>query len=160
MPPGSPSAPALQFILRAASEADVPFLLALRRQTMDRHLARSGRPADDAAHLARILYHWEHARIVLVAGEPAGLLKAYRGASAWHVVQIQVAPAWQGQGLGARLLREVLAQADAAGLPTRLEVLKANPARRLYERLGFRIVADAGDDQYQMERPARPPGAW
>jgi len=139
--------------LRDAVESDLPYLLALRRQTMDAHLAASGLPADDAAHLGRILYHWEDARIVLVDGAPAGLLKAYRGPSAWHVVQIQVEPGRQGQGLGGQLLGRVLAQADAAGLPARLDVLKANPARRLYERLGFRVEAETGTE-YHMVRPA------
>ncbi|MBV7482687.1 GNAT family N-acetyltransferase [Bordetella sp. BOR01] len=139
--------------LRPALESDLPYLLALRRQTMDAHLASSGLPADDAAHLTRICYHWEDARVVLLDGAPAGLLKSYRGPSAWHVVQLQVAPEYQGQGLGARLLRQVLTQADAAGLPTQLDVLKTNPARRLYERLGFRIVADTGVE-YHMERAA------
>ncbi|MBO1110560.1 GNAT family N-acetyltransferase [Bordetella petrii] len=139
--------------LRPALESDLPYLLALRRQTMDEHLASSGLPADDATHLARIRYHWEDAHIVLFDGAPAGLLKSYRGPAAWHVVQVQVAPQYQGRGLGARLLREVLAQADAAGLPAQLDVLKTNPARRLYERLGFRIVADTGAE-FHMERPA------
>ncbi|CAP43281.1 GNAT family N-acetyltransferase [Bordetella petrii] len=139
--------------LRPVLESDLPYLLALRRQTMDEHLASSGLPADDAAHLARIRYHWEDARIVLLDGAPAGLLKSYRGPSAWHVVQVQVAPDHQGQGLGARLLRGVLEQADAAGLPAQLDVLKTNPARRLYERLGFRVVAESGAE-FHMERPA------
>ncbi|MCD0505440.1 GNAT family N-acetyltransferase [Bordetella petrii] len=111
-----------------------------------------GLRVDDGAHLARIRYHWEDACIVLVDAQPAGLFKAYRGAAAWHVVQVQVAPAWQGRGLGARLLRTVLDQADADGLPTRLDVLKTNPARRLYERLGFRVIADGGAE-FHMERP-------
>src|SRR3546814_19613274 len=84
---------------------------------MDANLASSVLPADDATHLTRIRYHWEDARIVLFDGAPAGLLKSYRGPSAWHVVQVQVAPGYQGRGLGARLLSAVLAQADAAGLP-------------------------------------------
>jgi len=151
--PVSRDGPPATLALRRAVESDLPYLLALRRQTMDAHLAASGLPADDAAHLSRVLYHWEDARIVLLDGVPAGLLKAYRGPDAWHVVQIQVAPGHQGRGLGERLLRGVLAQADAAGLPARLDVLRANPARRLYERLGFRIQAQAGAE-YHMVRPA------
>lgn len=32
--------------------------------------------------------------------------------------------------------------ASARGLPTRLQVLKVNPARSLYERLGFELVEE------------------
>src|SRR3546814_10319920 len=91
--------------LRPALESDLPYLLALRRQTMDAHLASSGLPADDATHLTRIRYHWEDARIVLFDGAPAGLLKSYRGPSAWHVVQVQVAPGYQGRGLDRKSTR-------------------------------------------------------
>lgn len=144
--------------LRSAVESDLPYLLALRRETMDAHLATAGLPHDDEAHMARILYHFEDARIVMLDGAAAGLLKAYRDDDAWYVVQVQVAAPYRGQGLGERLLLSVLRQADAAGLPTRLDVLRANPARRLYERLGFRIVDDQGT-QYHMQRPVHPGAA-
>jgi ribosomal protein S18 acetylase RimI-like enzyme len=44
------------------------------------------------------------------------------------------------RGLGTAVLRELLALARARQLPLALRVLKPNPARRLYERLGFRVT--------------------
>ena len=57
---------------------------------------------------------------------------------AW-VQTMAVAPAAQGQGLGARLLLELLDEAARRGQRTvRLEVRSDNaPAQRLYERHGF-----------------------
>jgi hypothetical protein len=50
--------------LRQGTSEDEPFLLALRRLTMDEHLMRVGEPTDDAAHLTRIRYRACDAHIV------------------------------------------------------------------------------------------------
>ena len=57
------------------------------------------------------------------------------------MIDIALLPDHRGRGIGARLLRDVLHEATAAGLPVRLSVERSNPARSLYERLGFRTVA-------------------
>lgn len=46
----------------------------------------------------------------------------------------------RGQGIGARLLAAVIAEARCRGFGLCLSVRTGNPARRLYERLGFRVV--------------------
>ena len=71
------------------------------------------RPQDDEHHLARIRHHFSDAQIVWFHGRPAGLFKAYRDPAGWRLVQIQIDPAFQGQGLGRRLLAGLLEQADA-----------------------------------------------
>ena len=61
----------------------------------------------------------------------------------WHLIQIQMKPVFQGQGLGTQLIQTVIHEARSAGASLSLNVLKANPALRLYERLGFVVVEDA-----------------
>jgi ribosomal protein S18 acetylase RimI-like enzyme len=52
---------------------------------------------------------------------------------------------WRGQGIGTRLLDALLAQARGGGVRRiSLSVEKDNPARRLYERLGFQAVGEVG----------------
>ncbi len=145
--------------LQPATEDDLPFLLSLRKATMTEHLARAGAPQDDAHHLARIRYGFEGARIVWLHGRPAGLFKTLREASSWRVVQIQIDPAYQGQGLGRRLLAGLLRQADHEGVPVTLSVLQGNPARRLYESLGFRAVKEGGQEIDMRYEPGPPPAA-
>jgi ribosomal protein S18 acetylase RimI-like enzyme len=140
--------------LRPALDADIAFLLALRKVTMTEHLARAGEPVDEAAHHARLLHRYNAARIVCIDGAAAGLLKAHRTETARVVVQLQILPELQGRGFGERALRTVLLAAQADGLPVTLDVLRGNPARHLYERLGFDIV---GEDktQFHMSRAPR-----
>ena len=60
-------------------------------------------------------------------------------------IAMAVLPQWRGRGLGTRLLDGLLVQAREKGLETlSLSVEHDNPARRLYERAGFRTVHDAG----------------
>ena len=65
-------------------------------------------------------------------------------------------PECQNRGIGTRLVRDVLAEARAAGLPVRLRVFRVNPARRLYERLGF-VATGETDTHALMERAAERP---
>jgi ribosomal protein S18 acetylase RimI-like enzyme len=73
-------------------------------------------------------------------GRPVGLaMLGVRGGEGW-VGGMGVVPDHRRAGIGERLLRELLDRARARGLArVTLEVLEQNdPARRLYERLGFR----------------------
>ena len=55
---------------------------------------------------------------------------------------IAVLSPYRGQGIGGKLLQALLQKVQAAGYPAlSLSVQKANPAVRLYQRAGFRIVA-------------------
>ena len=130
------------YTLRPAREADLPFLRALRAQSMREHLENSGLAYDEAAQAARIPDRFDCARIVVCDGADVGLFKVCREGSPWELIQIQLLPAAQGRGLGAALIRELLADAAAAGVGVELSVLKANPAQRLYARLGFRPVGE------------------
>jgi ribosomal protein S18 acetylase RimI-like enzyme len=50
----------------------------------------------------------------------------------------------RGRGLGTTILRAILALAASRRKGVELVVLKCNPARHLYERLGFVVIADDG----------------
>ena len=55
-------------------------------------------------------------------------------------VSIGVTEAARGQGVGGRLLSALIADAARRGVGLCLNVRHDNPARRLYERIGFRLV--------------------
>jgi ribosomal protein S18 acetylase RimI-like enzyme len=82
---------------------------------------------------------------LIVSGEQVlGRLYVDRGEAAWLVLDIALLPEHRGRGIGARLLTDVLAEAGAAAKPVQIHVERFNPAQRLYDRLGFRQVADEG----------------
>jgi ribosomal-protein-alanine N-acetyltransferase len=71
-----------------------------------------------------------------------GYFIAMSGVGELHLLNITVAPAWQGQGFGSSLMRTVQAHASALGLDSLwLEVRQSNlKARALYRHLGFAEV--------------------
>lgn len=138
---------------RQAAESDVPFLMRLRRESMDEHLNATGASTSEADHLARLRYRFDCAEVLLQDGNPVGLLKVSRDGQDWKVIQIQLVSELQGQGLGASLLKQVMTEAIAAEASLTLSVLKANPARSLYERLGF-VVESESEYEYNMRHQA------
>ncbi|WP_230432432.1 GNAT family N-acetyltransferase [Plesiomonas shigelloides] len=60
--------------------------------------------------------------------------------SNWHIIDISLLPSLCGQGIGTAILNMVIKKADQVGSPCSLYVRKDNPAKRLYQRLGFRVL--------------------
>jgi ribosomal protein S18 acetylase RimI-like enzyme len=67
---------------------------------------------------------------------------------------IYLAPQQQRRGVGTILIQRLIAEADRSGMLVRLSTAKINPARQLYERLGF-VVVDEGPYKVHMERRRR-----
>lgn len=131
--------------LRPATDGDLPFLLELRLRTMDHHFIAAGMHRSRDEHMQRVLYRFEYASVIIVDGNASGLLKIDRNGTDWHLMQIQVLPEIQSRGVGTQLLGEIVAEARRADATIRLGVLKVNPARRLYERLGFTVTEETAD---------------
>ena len=68
-----------------------------------------------------------------------------------RLVDIALLTEHRNHGIGAQLLRDLISKCESERLPLRLQVTKNNPARHLYERLGFVLT---GEDPmyYEMER--------
>ena len=141
--------------LRATVEADRPFLLHVYRTTREPELTplpwtdeqkdafcAMQFTAQDRSY--RESYPDGAFLVIECDGVAVGRLYRAVGVEAMHLVDITLLPAWRNRGIGTALLQETIALAASAGLPLQLHVDKANPARRLYTRLGFREIEDAG----------------
>ena len=144
------SAPA-SFTLRPATAADRPFLERVYAEARADELAVTGWSADAklafcrsqfAAQDAHYRAHYPGCAFLVIerAGRPVGRLYRARLDGEIRVVDIALLAAERGQGLGGRIMADILAEAAAAGLAVRIHVERTNPARRLYERLGFRVI--------------------
>jgi ribosomal protein S18 acetylase RimI-like enzyme len=128
------------FILRPATVADVEWLCAVRRTTMRQYVEDTFGAWDDDAQCERFRQADERAniRIIMVERLDAGLLHVVHEVNSVFLANIQLLPAFQNRGVGAAVVRQVMAEGQAVQHPVRLQVLKVNrDARRLYERLGF-----------------------
>lgn len=75
--------------------------------------------------------------ILLAEKTPCGYLVVEERPADVHVREIVIHPDWQSQGIGTAILREIQGQAAQRKRPVVLGTFHVNPARRLYERLGF-----------------------
>ena len=78
--------------------------------------------------------------IIEERGEPVGYICILHEEDHDFFDEIALLPEAQGRGIGTALVRDVMQAAEARGVPVRLSVLANNPARRLYESLGFRVT--------------------
>jgi GNAT superfamily N-acetyltransferase len=82
--------------------------------------------------------------VIEVDGVPAGRLYLHRKPKEIRLVDIALLAPFRGKGIGTRLLAELIAEAKKRGVPLTIHVELFNPARRLYERLGFTPVEEHG----------------
>lgn len=135
------------FELIQATEADKPFLLALRKSTMVEHLEKAGLYLSDSEHEFRLNDAYECFHLIVYAGEKVGALKYRELTDKIEIMQMQILPQSQGKGIGKMVMENVLEQSRQQHKNVQLSVLKVNPARLLYERLGFSIT---GEDKYEF----------
>lgn len=91
--------------------------------------------------------------VVEIDGAPAGRLYVQRRAVEMLLLDITLFPERRCQGVGTALLRDLQERACADRVPLRLVVEGFNPARRLFERLGFVEVGQEGRYRQLEWRP-------
>ena len=83
-------------------------------------------------------------RIVMLGAQPIGrIIVDWDQPGASHGVDIAVHPDHRRSGAALAMLRAWIGVADASGRACTLDVIADNPARRIYQRLGF--VEQPGD---------------
>ena len=66
---------------------------------------------------------------------------------------LELLPEYQRRGLGTAITQQVIENAAREGKPVWLQVLKVNPARQLYERLGFDTTGESPTHYHMQRRP-------
>jgi len=147
-----------EIALRPAREGDRELLFALMKDALGPYVIATHGPWDEPAQRERFFEALTRTlslhQIIELGGAPIGCLNVVRSAEQLKLNRVFLLPSHQGRGLGSQLMRGLMREADASRLPIRLRVLRVNPARRLYQRLGF-VVSGETETHYLMERAAR-----
>jgi len=93
--------------------------------------------------------------IIIADGADVGWIQQRHEFNTIFLGSLYVIPALQGRGIGTRVIQKLLSQAGEQSQTVTLAVMKINRARRLYERLGFRIT---NEDEYKLYMKADPRG--
>jgi ribosomal protein S18 acetylase RimI-like enzyme len=132
-----------------AKGEDIEYLLNLRKDTMGEHY-RNAKIIQTSENIReKVLYRFDCAKIVIINGEKAGLVKIIKNRNEWELCQIQLSKKYQRKGIGNSIILGIIQDAKRENSHIRLHVLKGNPAKKLYERLGFK-VSQEGEHSYEM----------
>jgi GNAT superfamily N-acetyltransferase len=147
----------VELTLQAAGPADEEFLATVYSSTRQAELAALPWSDDQRRAFLAMQHRAQHTDyhgrfphaafdLILAGGVPVGRLYVDQGAVEHRVIDIALLPEFRGQGIGRRLLEQVLAGATSARVPVRLHVEAGNRATTLYRRMGFVAVpATEGD---------------
>ena len=140
--------------LRPATPVDHDFLLVVYASTRAEELAQIDWSDEQKAAFVHMQFEAQAAHydahyprqerfVIEVAGERAGRLYLDSGGKEeLRIMDITLLPAFRGRGAGGFLLRQLITEARGTSRPLRIHVEKNNRALSLYERLGFRAIAD------------------
>jgi ribosomal protein S18 acetylase RimI-like enzyme len=142
----------MDFGLRQAVAADREWLWETKTRCLRLYIEQTYGAWDDTQRARfEATFIPEEIFIVSVDGRDAGFVSLRTEPKVIQLFNLMIAPEFQKRGLGTAVLRHVLNLAQARRLPVRLQVMKVNPARRLYERLGFTAVpAEEIPTHYRM----------
>jgi ribosomal protein S18 acetylase RimI-like enzyme len=85
-------------------------------------------------------------------GHPIGF-EALNEGDKLHLIDIAILPEYRNGGLGRYRLERLMEKSEASGKVIMLMVEIFNPAKRLYERLGFEVTEDQGVYQRMIWKP-------
>ncbi len=110
---------------------------------------------DRAAQETSFKQQWNsmQVRIIVLDGADVGWLQTIREDDELFVAQMFVDSRFQRKGIGTEVMKRLISEATAFNLAVRLNVVRINPAWRLYERMGFRVTHE-DDRKFYMKRDA------
>jgi ribosomal protein S18 acetylase RimI-like enzyme len=139
--------------IRTATIEDYGFLYVLHCTTMHDYIDTTW-GWDEAWQQNYFEEHFrpETNQIIVLNGHDIGRVEVDYKEDGVHIGNIQILPEYQSKGIGSFIILNIIQQAQQKQHPVTLQVLKVNPARRFYERLGF-VVEGEDDAHFKMRRP-------
>ena len=144
----------MHFTLRAAAPDEVDLAFAIKREAMGPHIvAKWG--WDEAFQREHHGRQWVQKpwQFICIGSTSVGTVSIHWKPDHLRFGEFYIVGNHRGQGLGSLVLVGALREADARKLETRLESLKWNPVRSLYERHGFRVVGENDIHYFAVRRP-------
>lgn len=155
MPPPLRAASALGISFRPIADSDLPFLFDVYGSTRVEELEPTGWTVEMKAQFLRHQFNAQHDHYQrhypdaewLVIGRGAdsvGRLYVEEWPSQIRLIDIAILPQFRRLGIGAAILSDLRDWASEKSKPLTIHVEKSNPARSLYERMGFVFAQENG----------------
>lgn len=147
--------------LKAITNADEAFLYEVYRSTRKQEVDLWGWSVEQTQTFLMMQWRAQQASynrqfptanhyMIVVDQQCVGRLLIEELSDYHHLIDISILPTYQRKGLATSIIVELLQKAREGNKAVLLRVFHTNPARHLYERLGFQVVS--GDELYLTMR--------
>lgn len=145
----------MKYSFRKCTVEDFEFLFKLKKQNFKWYVDKIWGWIDEEQkdRLKKDLEeHLAHKQIILIDEKEIGIYaKHITEAGDCFINEISLLKEYQCQGIGTEILSKQLTENKSKNIRTILQVFKDNPAKQLYEKLGF-IIYDETETHYKMEK--------
>lgn len=158
-----------QLIFRPINETqeDLDFLLKVYASTREDEMALTGWSKEEIDAFLKMQFELQHKQyienykhaafdIIFYNNKPAGRLYVDRRKDDIRIIDIALLPEFRRLGIGSKIMKDLISEADQKKIPLSLHVEQNNPAMTLYETLGFEKGEIRGI-YYFMERKPQVP---
>lgn len=129
--------------LRPARPDDYDFLYRLHQASMKEYIAQVW-GWDETWQQNYFAQHFDPtvSQIIRLRDQDNGVVSILERETEWFINLIEILPEYQRHGIGTAVIQTILDEGKRQGKPVALQVLKINPAQKLYARLGFTLVGE------------------
>ena len=155
MPPPLRAAATLGIAYRPISDSDLPFLFDVYGSTRVEELAQTDWPLEMKVQFLQQQFAAQHEHyqrhypdaewlVIMRESDSVGRLYVEEWPSQIRLIDIAILPAFRRFGIGSAILSDLRDWASEKSKPLTIHVEKSNPARSLYDRMGFVFLQENG----------------
>jgi len=141
--------------LRNATHSDKKFVYDVIRSASEEYVIETWGEWDETWQRRNFEEKYDPSKVKVIQLDlkDVGFIEVIYSRDEIFISELNILPEFQNRGIGSSLIKNLTNMADEDKLNVRMQVLKVNPARRLYERLGF-IMYGETNTHYLMEKLA------
>ncbi|MFW9874424.1 MAG: GNAT family N-acetyltransferase [Candidatus Thorarchaeota archaeon] len=130
--------------LRQAIQKDYKYLYKLKKKTLKEYIAKTwGWDEGWQKDYFSKNFKPDQIKIIMKSATEIGCISSIEEEDSYYLSVIKILPKYQNQGIGTRLIKDIILKAEKNNKPVYLQVLKTNnKAKNLYKRLGFLIEGE------------------
>lgn len=143
-----------EYTFRDCNLNDFDFLFNLKKQNFKWYVDKiwGWNDNDQKERLKQdLVEHLKHKHIIICNNEPIGIYAFHITENGdFFINEISLIKEYQHNGIGTSILKNQIKENHKNKVRTILQVFKDNPAKRLYEKLDFKVYGET-ETHYQME---------
>jgi ribosomal protein S18 acetylase RimI-like enzyme len=146
----------MEIELRHATADDIAFLWDVFRLSMRDYITQARGEWNEQREESQFRHQLDltTTQVIRTNNLAVGFIMAPMKDGARWIHTICIAPEHQNRGIGTEVIRLVIAESEKQEMELYLNVLKVNPAWKLYERLGFGVI-EATQHHFKMHFKVR-----